>query len=82
MIDKDVWSKNKNMLLQVHGLGHLKESCNFIIPIQKKLSDSYKTTNDNINQGFNTYYTSNKDTFILKTPKVEKADKFIIKILS
>jgi len=74
MIDKDEWSKNKNMLLQVHNLGHLKEYKSFIIPIQGKLSDSYKTTNDNINQGFNTYYTSNNDKFILKTPKVEKAD--------
>ena len=74
MIDKDEWSKNKDTLLQVHELEHLKEFDTFIISIKEKLENSYKTTNTNIKQGFNTYFTSNLDSFILKTPKVEKAD--------
>ena len=74
MIDKDEWSKNKDTFLQVHELEHLKEFDTFIIPIKEKLENSYKTTNTNIKQGFNTYFTSNFDSFILKTPKVEKAD--------
>ncbi len=77
MIDKDVWIKKKDTLLKVHELEHLKEFDNFIIPIKEKLESSYKTVNTNINQGFNTYYTSTSDKFILKTPKVEKADNEI-----
>jgi len=74
MIAKDEWSKNKTILLQVHALGHLKEYESFIMPIKEKLESSYKTTNRNINEGFNTYYTANNDKYILKTPKLEKAD--------
>jgi len=74
MIDKEEWVKNKDSLLKAHELGHLKKHNTFIIPIKEKLETSYKMTNDNINQGFNTYYTVNNDSFILKTPKVEKDD--------
>jgi len=77
MIDKNEWLKNKNSLLKVHELEHLNEFDKFIIPIKEKLESSYKTTNTNINQGFNTYYTSTIDKYTLKTPKVEKTDSEI-----
>jgi len=77
MIGKDEWLKKKDSLLKIHELEYLKKFDNFIIPIKEKLENSYKTTNTNINQGFNTYYTSTTDKFILKTPKVEKADNEI-----
>jgi len=72
IIDKDEWEKCKDALLKLHELEHLKEYNTFIEPIKLKLEESFKHINENIKNGFNTYFTSTDNSFILKTPKVEK----------
>jgi len=72
LIDKGEWKKEKDTLLKVHELENLKDYDKFIEPIKLKLEESFKYTNENIKKGFNTYFTSTENAFILKTPKVEK----------
>jgi len=74
LIDKDEWKKNKDALLKLHGLEHLKEYDTFIKPVKLKLEESFKHTNENVKKGFNTYFTSTESSFILKTPKIEKEE--------
>jgi TnpA family transposase len=72
LLDKDEWNKNKDALLEMHELEHLKKFDIFIEPIKTKVEHNFKHTNENIKRGFNTYFTSTIDSFILKTPKLEK----------
>ena len=74
LIDKDEWKKNKDTLLRVHELEDLKEYDNFIKPVKTKLESSFKQTNENIKKGFNTYFTNTDDSYILKTPKLDKKE--------
>ena len=74
MISKEDWKRDKNILLQKHEMGHLKEFDIFIQTVKTKVEQSYKITNGNINKGFNTYFTATEDSFILKTPKLEKSE--------
>jgi len=75
LIDKEKWDKDKNMLLKVHKLEHLQDYDNFFKTVKVKLEESYKTTNQNIKNGLNPYFTDKEESFILKTPKVEKEEK-------
>ena len=75
MLDKEEWIKNKDLLLAKHEMEHLKEFDTFIKTVEEKVEQSYKITNENINKGFNTYFTSTEDSFILKTPKLEKNEE-------
>ncbi len=74
LIDKDEWEKNKDTLLKVHELEGLKDYEEFIKPVKEKLEKSFKQTNENIKKGFNTYFTATDDSYILKTPKLDKED--------
>jgi len=58
--------------LKTHDLVHLKEFDTFIKPIKVKVEGSFKHTNENIKKGFNSYFTPTVDSFILKTPKLQK----------
>ena len=75
MIPKEDWKRDKNILLKKHEMEHLKEFDTFIETVKTKVEQSYKITNENINKGFNTYFTSTEDSFILKTPKLEKNEE-------
>jgi len=75
LLDKEEWDRDKDTLLKIQELWHLKEFDTFIKPIEKKVENSFKHTNENIKQGFNTYFTSTIDSFILKTPKLEKNEE-------
>ncbi|MDQ7060685.1 MAG: hypothetical protein Q9M43_05940 [Sulfurimonas sp.] len=72
MIDKDEWKKSKETLIKVHELEGLKDYDEFIKPIKEKLEQSFKQTNENIKNGFNTHFTSTDNSYILKTPKLDK----------
>jgi len=74
LIDKDEWEKNQDTLLKAHELDGLKDYDKFIEPVKKKLEQSFKQTNENIKKGFNTYLTATDDSYILKTPKLEKQE--------
>ena len=74
LIDKDEWKKNKDTLLKVHELEGLKDYMEFIKPVKEKLEKSFQQTNGNIKKGFNTYFTSTDDSYILKTPKLDKQE--------
>ena len=74
LLDKDEWENNKEALLKVHELDHLKDYEKFIEPIKEKLEQSFKQTNENIKKGFNTYFTATDDSYILKTPKLDKKE--------
>ena len=74
LIDKDEWSKNKETLLKMHELEGLKDYDVFIKPVKEKLEKSFKLTNENIKKGFNTYFTATDDSYILKTPKLDKQE--------
>lgn len=74
LINKDEWNKNKDTFLKIHELQHLSVFYTFIKPIKEKLENSFKQANNNINNGFNTYFTSTGNSFILKTPKLEKCE--------
>ena len=51
---------------------YLKDFDTFIKTVEEKVEVSYKVTNENIAQGLNTYYTAIDDSYMLKTPKLEK----------
>ena len=72
LMDKDEWDINKDELLKIHELEHLKDFDIFIDSIKTKVEENFKQTNENIRNGFNTYFTATTDSFILKTPKIEK----------
>ena len=72
MLDKEDWIKNKYSLLAKHEMEYLKDFDTFIKTVEEKVEVSYKVTNENIKKGFNTYFTATDDSFILKTPKLEK----------
>ena len=74
LIDKDEWKKNKETLLKLHGLENLKDYGEFIKPVKEKLEKSFKQTNENIRKGLNTHFTSTDDSYILKTPKLDKKE--------
>ena len=74
LIDKDEWDKNKETLLKVHELEGLKDYDEFIKPVKEKLEQSFKQTNENIRKGLNTYFTATDDSYILKTPKLDKQE--------
>ena len=74
LINRDEWARNKDMLLEVHELKDLKDYKKFIEPVKEKLESSFKQTNENIKQGFNTYFTATDDSYILKTPKLDKQE--------
>jgi TnpA family transposase len=74
LIDKEEWKKNKETLLKVHELEHLKNYDAFIKPVKEKLEKSFKHTNENIRKGLNTYFTATDDSYILKTPKLDKKE--------
>ena len=74
LIDKDEWENNKEALLKVHELEGLKDYDEFIKPVKEKLEQSFKQTNGNIKKGFNTYFTATDDSYILKTPKLDKQE--------
>jgi len=74
LISKDEWKKMKDILLKLHGLKHLKDYDTFIAHIKLKLEESFKQTNENIKNGFNTHFTSTDNSYILKTPKLEKKE--------
>ena len=74
LINKDEWEKNKETLLKVHELDGLKDYEEFIKPVKEKLEQSFKQTNENIKKGFNTYFTATDDSYILKTPKLDKEE--------
>jgi TnpA family transposase len=74
LIDKNEWEKNKETLLKFHELDGLKNYSEFIEPVQEKLRQSFKQTNENIKKGFNTYFTATDDSYILKTPKLDKQE--------
>ena len=74
LIDKSEWKKNKNTLLKIHELEALKDYECFIKPIKEKLEHSFNQTNENIKKGFNTYFTASDDSYILKTPKLDKKE--------
>ncbi len=75
MLDKEYWTKNKDFLLAKHEMGHLKDFDTFIKTVEEKVEASYKVTNDNISQGINAYYTAIDDSYMLKTPKLEKEEE-------
>jgi hypothetical protein len=74
LIDKDEWANNKETLLKVHELEGLKDYNEFIKPVKEKLEQSFKQTNENIRKGLNTYFTATDDSYILKTPKLDKEE--------
>ena len=71
-LEKEYWEKNRDRLLKEYGLEHLSDFNKFIAPIKTKLEASFKTTNENIKNGKNIHFTSTENSFILKTPKVDK----------
>ena len=74
LIDKEEWEENKETLLKVHELEGLKDYDQFIKPIKEKLESSFKQTNENIKKGFNAYFTATDDSYLLKTPKLDKKE--------
>lgn len=72
LIDKDEWKANKSVLLKNHDLEHLKDLDRFLEPINLKLEHSYKQTNERIIKELNTNFRLTTDSFILKTPKLDK----------
>ena len=74
LIDKENWDNNKETLLKVHELEGLKDYDKFIEPVKEKLESSFKQTNENIKKGFNTYFTATDNSYILKTPKLDKQE--------
>jgi len=72
LIDKEKWEKDKNELLETYDLAHLKDLDKFLEPIKSKLESSYKQTNERIIKELNTNFRLTADSFILKTPKLEK----------
>ena len=72
MIDKDDWTKNKELLLTKHDMGYLRDFDGFIKTVEEKVEASYEKANTNILKGANTYFTAMDDSYILKTPKLEK----------
>lgn len=72
MLNKEDWIKNKDLLLAKHEMEYLKDFDTFIKTVEDKVESSYKVTNKNIAQGLNAYYTTIDDSFMLKTPKLDK----------
>lgn len=72
MIDKDDWTKNKELLLTKYDMGYLRDFDGFIKTVEEKVEASYEKANTNILKGANTYFTAMDDSYILKTPKLEK----------
>ena len=75
MISKEEFEKDKDLFLKKHNMEHMKDFDTFIETVKTKVEQSYKVTNENINKGFNTYFTATGDSFILKTPKLEKSEE-------
>jgi len=75
MISKEEFKKDKNLLLKKHDMEHMKDFDRFIETIKTKVEQSYKLTNENIKKGFNTYFTATDNSFILKTPKLDKSEE-------
>lgn len=72
LINKEEWKANKDALLKSHDLEHLKDLDSFLEPINLKLEHSYKQTNERIIKELNTNFRLTSDSFILKTPKLDK----------
>jgi len=74
MISNDDFQRDKDLLLKKHDMEHMKDFDSFLETIKNKVEQSYKITNENINKGFNTYFTATENSFIVKTPKLEKSE--------
>ena len=74
MISKEKWKQDKDILLKKHEMEYIKDFNTFIKTVETKVEQSYKVTNENVSKGFNTYFTANEDSFILKTPKLDKSE--------
>ena len=74
LIDKDEWEKSRDSLLMIHELEGLIDYSSFIQPVKAKLKSSFEQTNENIKKGFNTYFTTTDDSYILKTPRLDKQE--------
>lgn len=74
LISEDVWKKDKNKLIERHGLENLKPATVFIESIETQLSNNFNRTNKNIQNSKNSYFTPTDNSFILKTPKLDKTD--------
>ncbi|PHR71089.1 MAG: transposase [Arcobacter sp.] len=72
LINKEAWEKSKDNLLKAYKIEHLKDFSSFMNPIIKKLDDSYKNTNYRIINQLNSNFKFNNDSFILKTPAIER----------
>jgi len=64
MLSKEDFEKDKDLLLQKHAMEHMKDFDTFIETIKTKVEQSYKITNENINKGFNTYFTATDNSFM------------------
>lgn len=74
MISKEEFEKDKDLLLKKHDMEHMKDFDRFIESVKTKVEQSYKVSNENIKKGFNTYFTATDNSFILKTPKLDKSE--------
>ena len=74
MISKEDFKKDKDLLLQKHEMENMKDFNTFIETVKTKVEQSYKVTNENINKGLNTYFRVLDNSFILKTPKLQKSE--------
>ncbi len=72
LINKDEWDNNKSEILNSNGISHLRDLNSFLKPIEEKLERSFEVTNRRIIKELNTNFALKGDSFILKTPKVEK----------
>ena len=74
MISKTEFEKEKDILLKKHDMEHMKDFDTFIETVKSKVEQSYIVTNENISKGFNTHFAATDNSFILKTPKLEKSE--------
>lgn len=74
LIDDNEWELRKYGLMKLHGFTHLKDCKKFIEPLEEAVEENFKITNGNIKDGTNIHFTSTSDSFILKTPKLEKEE--------
>ena len=74
LIGKEEWELEKDALMELHGFTPLKDCKKFLEPLKEAVEENFKITNDNIKDGKNIYFIATSDSFILKTPKLEKEE--------
>ncbi len=74
LIDKDEWRADKKTILKRHGMEDIKDFKYFLEPIKERLDDSFKHTNERVIRELNTYFKFDADSFILKTPALEREE--------